>query len=214
MAASRIHLVRHGEVENPERVLYGRLEGYGLSVLGQRMAQAAADELAASGRPVSALFSSPLQRTQESAAPIARAFDLTPQLDERFIEPANDFEGRRMTGPDGALRDPRSWVLLRNPLKPSWGEPFASIAARMMAGIVDADASVDGGDVIIVSHQLPIWMVAHTVAGKRLAHDPRKRRCDLSSITSLEKRDGVYVEVAYSDPAGPLHAEATDVGAV
>lgn len=201
-------------MENPERVLYGRLEGFGLSVLGQRMAQAAADELAASGRPVSALFASPLQRTQESAAPIARAFGLTPQLDERFIEPANDFEGMRMTGPDGALRHPRNWVKLRNPLKPSWGEPFTSIAARMMAGIRAADASVDGGDVIIVSHQLPIWMVARTVADKRLAHDPRKRRCDLSSITSLEKRGGAYVEVAYSDPAGPLHAEATDVGAV
>ncbi|TFV98034.1 histidine phosphatase family protein [Leifsonia flava] len=214
MAASRIHLVRHGEVENPERVLYGRLEGYGLSVLGQRMAQAAADEIVASGRPVSALFASPLQRTQESAAPIALALDLTPRLDERFIEPANDFEGMRMTGPDGALRRPRNWVKLRNPLRPSWGEPFASIAARMMAGIADADASVDGGDVVIVSHQLPIWMVARTVAGQRLAHDPRRRRCELSSITSLEKRDGVYVEVAYSDPAGPLHAEATDVGAV
>ena len=201
-------------MENPERVLYGRLEGYGLSVLGQRMAQAAADEIAASGRPVSALFASPLQRTQESAAPIALALDLTPRLDERFIEPANDFEGMRMTGPDGALRRPSNWVKLRNPLKPSWGEPFASIAARMMAGIADADASVDGGDVVIVSHQLPIWMVARTVAGRRLAHDPRKRRCELSSITSLEKRDGVYVEVAYSDPAGPLHAEATDVGAV
>lgn len=201
-------------MENPDRVLYGRLEGFGLSALGQRMAQAAADELAASGRPVSALFASPLQRTQESAAPIARAFGITPQLDARFIEPANAFEGRRMSGPDGALRDPRNWVRLRNPLKPSWGEPFASIAARMMAGIADADASVDGGDVIIVSHQLPIWMVARTLADKRLAHDPRRRRCDLSSITSLEKRGGSYVEVAYSDPAGPLHAEATDVGAV
>ena len=201
-------------MENPERVLYGRLEGYGLSVLGQRMAQAAADEIAASGRPVSALFASPLQRTQESAAPIALALDLTPRLDERFIEPANDFEGMRMTGPDGALRRPRNWVKLRNPLKPSWGEPFASIAARMMAGIADADASVDGGDVVIVSHQLPIWMVHLSLAGERLFHDPRKRRCALSSITSFEREGGVWREVSYRAPAAELLAASTDLGAV
>jgi broad specificity phosphatase PhoE len=214
VAASRIHLVRHGEVENPERVLYGRLEGFGLSVLGQRMAQAAADALMAWGRPVAALYASPLQRTRESAAPISAAFGLEVLLDERFIEPANDFEGRRMSGRDGALRDPRNWSKLRNPWAPSWGEPFRSIAARMMEGIADADAAVDGGDLVIVSHQLPIWMVARSVAGRGLAHDPRKRRCALSSITSLEKRGDRYVEVGYADPAAFLSGSATDVGAV
>lgn len=195
-------------------MLYGRLEGFGLSDLGARMAQAAADALVASGRPVGAIYASPLQRTRESAAPIVAALDLPLQLDERFIEPANAFEGKRMRGPGGALRDPRNWPLLRNPLQPSWGEPFRSIAERMLAGIADADAAVDGGDLVIVSHQLPIWMVARSVAGARLAHDPRKRRCALSSITSIEKRGDRYVEVEYRDPAAELSGTATDVGAV
>jgi broad specificity phosphatase PhoE len=212
--ASRIHLVRHGEVANPERVLYGRLEGFGLSELGIRMAQAAADALAASGRDVSGLFASPLQRTRESAAPIAAAFGLPVQLDERFIEPTNAFEGRRMRGPGGALRDPRSWPLLVNPMKPSWGEPFTAIAARMFAGLTDAEASVPDGDVVVVSHQLPIWIVARSIAGRRLGHNPAKRRCALSSITSIERRGARWVEVGYADPAASLSGSATDVGAV
>ena len=131
------------------------------------------------------VIASPLQRTQESAAPILAAFGLPIHLDERLIEPENRFEGKRMRGPGGALRDPRNWPSLVNPARPSWGEPFRSISARMLAAIDDAFHSVDDGDVVLVSHQLPIWMVHRTLAGERLAHDPRKRRCDLSSITTL-----------------------------
>ena len=199
---------------NPEHVLYGRLDGFGLSPLGVRMAQAAADELSASGRPVSAVFASPLLRAQQSAAPVASAFALPVQTDERFIEPTNAFEGKRMRGPGGALRDPRNWRHMVNPFRPSWGEPFVSIVTRMMAGIADADASVDEGDVVIVSHQACITMVARSVADMRLAHNPSTRRCNLSSITSLEKRGDRYVEIGYSDPAAHLSGSATDVGAV
>ncbi|MFB6612350.1 histidine phosphatase family protein [Agromyces sp. NPDC056379] len=214
MPADQIHLVRHGEVFNPQGVLYGRLSGFGLSDLGRAMAQAAADDLVARDRQVGALVSSPLQRTQQSAEPIAAAFGLEPTLDDRVIEPENRFEGKRMRGPDGALRDPRNWALLVNPWEPSWGEPFRSIADRMLAAIGDAWQSVDGGDVVIVSHQLPIWMVHRRLAGVSLAHDPRRRRCALSSITTLERRGERFVEVGYTDPAAGLAAQATDVGAV
>ena len=91
-----------------------------------------------------------------------------------------------MRGPGGALRDIRNWGLLVNPWEPSWGEPFRSVADRMMAAIEDAWTSVDEGDVVIVSHQLPIWMVHRHLAGDSLSHDPRRRRCALSSITTLE----------------------------
>ncbi|SIO08642.1 histidine phosphatase family protein [Agromyces cerinus] len=219
MPAEQIHLVRHGEVFNPQGVLYGRLSGFGLSDLGRSMAQAAADDLVARDRPIVALVSSPLQRTQQSAEPIAAAFGLEPTLDDRVIEPENRFEGKRMRGPDGALRDIRNWPLLVNPWEPSWGEPFRSIADRMLAAIGDAWQSVDGGDVVVVSHQLPIWMVHRRLAGVSLAHDPRRRRCALSSITTLEPSTGSgsrhgFVEVGYTDPAAGLAAEATDVGAV
>jgi broad specificity phosphatase PhoE len=206
--------VRHGEVFNPQRVLYGRLPGYRLSDSGLLMAEAAAADLVERGRPVTRIIASPLQRAQESAGPVARAFGLAIDTDDRIIEPANRFEGKRMRGPGGALRDPRNWPSLTNPSRPSWGEPFTSISGRMLAAIDDAFSSVDDGDVVLVSHQLPIWMVHRALAHERLAHDPRKRRCDLSSITTLSWRGAAPVEVGYASPAAALLVPTNDVGAV
>ncbi len=129
MTASRLHLVRHGEVDNPTRVLYGRLPHFHLSDAGQHMARAAAEHVAALGRDVEALRCSPLERAQESAAPFAERFRLEPVLDERVIEPTNVFEGTRMSR---SLRNPFNWWHLRQPSLPSWGEAYASIADRML----------------------------------------------------------------------------------
>ena len=178
------------------------------------MAEVAAGDLAARGRAIVRVISSPLQRARESAGPIAAAFNLPVVTDDRVIEPANFFAGKRMRGPNGALRNPRNWSALANPLRPSWGEPFDSIAKRMFAAIDDAHNSVDEGDVVIVSHQLPIWLVHRALARQSLAHDPRKRRCDLSSITTLSWPGSVLAETGYSNPALSLQAGATDVGAV
>ncbi len=210
MPAELVHLVRHGEVHNPGGVLYGRIEGFGLSDLGHRMAAAAADSLA--DRPVRALVASPLQRTRESAAPWADRFGLPLQIDERLIEPANRFEGLNLRR--DLPRAPKHWPYLLNPWRPAWGEPFTSIAERMMAVVADRWAALDGGDLVLVSHQLPIWMVARTVADARLAHVPGNRRCSLSSITTLAHRDGRFVEVSYVEPARGLLAAAVDEGAV
>jgi len=204
-------------------MLYGRLPAYRLSELGQQMAALAADDLAARDRVISRLISSPLQRTQESAAPIAAALNLPITLDERVIEPRNAFEGKRMRGADSALKKPANWRYLINPFTPSWGEPYRSIASRMRAAMTDAmvHAETDGieGDIVIVSHQLPIWMVHRDVSKRPLFHDPRSRRCALSSITTLElinpaRPELGFVEVGYVDPAEPLSAPALDVGAV
>lgn len=218
---------------NPDGILYGRLPGFGLSKLGHRMAQAAADDLRERSRPVSALRVSPLQRTRESAAPIAAEFGLEPVIDERIIEPTNRFEGTRMKR---AVRNPAYWPYLVNPLRPSWGEAYTSTERRMMAAIHDAFDSVESGDVVLVSHQLPIWVAHLSVAGERYAHDPRKRRCALSSITTFERVNTDsevptdqaeppahpgrtpeaqrLVEVGYVEPAASLQSAATDVGAV
>jgi broad specificity phosphatase PhoE len=219
MEARQIHLVRHGEVFNPDRVLYGRLENFGLSERGALMAQAAADDLVARGRPIASLVSSPLQRTQESAAPVAKALGLVPVLDERIIEPTNVFEGKRMRGPDSALKDVSNWKYLRNPWRPSWGEPYRSIVTRMLDAMTEAIATNEAGDVVMVSHQLPIMTVHRGLANKSFFHDPRLRRCALSSITSFEWRDENFaergfVEVGYVDPAAHLSVGAIDVGAV
>lgn len=212
--ADQIHLVRHGEVHNPDGVLYGRLPGFGLSERGRRMAVAAADELVGAGRPVARLIASPLQRAQESAQPIAEAFSLTIDADERIIEPTNRFEGLTFEFGPAVIRKPTSWPWVLNPFKPSWGEAYKSIAARMRAAMAEAHDSVESGDVVFVSHQLPIWMVHRSVAGTSLWHDPRKRRCTLSSITSFELSDGVFVEVGYREPARELLADSIDQGAV
>jgi broad specificity phosphatase PhoE len=213
MVADRIHLVRHGEVHNPKGVLYGRLPNFGLSKLGHQMAAKAAHELPESDRKISALFSSPLQRTRESAEPISQAFKLEPSIDDRFIEPHNIFEGRVISG-GRILLKPHLWFHLRNPSQPTWGEPYQQIVDRMVEGIIDAANSVESGDLVIVSHQLPIWMVHSSAAGIKLPHNPTQRRCALSSITSFEIQDGKLVEVGYADPAHSLRQQAKDVGAV
>lgn len=210
MPADFVHLVRHGEVHNPDRVLYGRLPHFRLSELGQRMAASSVMLLA--GHPVTAIYASPLQRAQESAAPWAEAFGLPVHTDERIIEPTNRFEGKRLSA--RTLANPRHWPLLINPLRPSWGEPFADIAARMFRAMRDARESVDAGEVVMVSHQLPIWMAHRAVAGERLAHDPRARRCALSSITSFAWTGEGFAETGYQEPAADLMAQSTDLGAV
>jgi broad specificity phosphatase PhoE len=191
-------------------VLYGRIEGFGLSVRGHRMAQLAAESLA--GHDIRSVTASPLQRTRESAAPWVAQFGLELGIDERLIEPTNAFEGINMRR--DLPKRPDLWRHLVNPQKPSWGEAFLSVQARMLAVIEDSWAAVDGGEVVLVSHQMPIVMVARTVAGKPLAHNPSKRRCALSSITTLERRGNVFVETAYAEPAAALLVDAIDTGAV
>lgn len=212
MVARQVHLVRHGEVANPNGILYGRLPGFGLSGLGATMAGAGSDDLAARGRDITSLAVSPLQRTRESAAPIAVAFGVEPHLDDRLIEPTNRFEGLVM---HDAVRNPKYWPFLLNPFRPGWGEAYRSIANRMRATIDDAFATPGDGDVVLVSHQLPIWITHLDLAGKRFMHDPRNRRCALSSITTIERgRTGKIVEVGYVDPGAALSTQARDVGAV
>ncbi|SJN42349.1 Hypothetical, related to broad specificity phosphatases COG0406 [Microbacterium esteraromaticum] len=207
MPASRLHLVRHGEVYNPARVLYGRLPDYYLSESGRQMARAAAEHIASFGRPVAELRCSPLERTQESAEPFTELFGLVPTLDARIIEPANVFEGKRMSR---ALRNPLNWRHLRRPSLPSWGEAYVSIAERMLAAMDERWHDADGGDVVFVSHQAPIWITHLSIAGLPLRHDPRTRRCALSSVTSFERVGDVWREVDYAEPA----AEGIDLGAV
>lgn len=209
MPAARLHLVRHGEVHNPTRVLYGRLPEFRLSAAGRQMARAAAEHVHAMERPIGALVCSPLERTRESAVPFAELFGAEPVVDARVIEPTNVFEGKRMKR---ALMNPLNWRHLRGPSTPSWGEPYLQVVARMDAAMRDAWTRTASGDVVIVSHQLPIWITHLAVAGEPLRHDPRQRRCALSSVTSFELDDDAWREVAYAEPAQT--AGAVDVGAV
>ncbi|WP_449278281.1 histidine phosphatase family protein [Leucobacter sp. GX24907] len=214
MSDKLLHLVRHGEVHNPDLVLYGRLPGFRLSERGHAMAEAAALELAGSDRIVAKLFASPLERAQQSARPIASALNLEIQTEDRIIEPTNLFEGKVNSGPDAAFKKPRYWYRFWNPFRPSWGEPYRKVANRVRAAMNDAWDSTREGDIVMVSHQSPIWMAHLDITGKQLFHNPATRRCDLSSITTFERRGERWFEVDYRTPAAGLLDNAVDVGAV
>ena len=201
--SSIVHVIRHGEVENPEKILYGRQPGWRLSQRGEEMAQVVADW--SKSIDLGALHASPLQRAQETAAPIARAHSLNITTDEKLIEAANIFEGKKFELGSGVLGHPSSWKHLINPWKPSWGEPYEEQISRMLAAVFQARDAAQGKDAIVVSHQLPIWILRSAIEGRRLIHDPRKRQCTLASVTSIHFDDQAMISgTSYSEPAKHL----------
>ncbi len=212
MASERtaVHLVRHGEVYNPDRILYGRLPGYHLSDRGRAMATVVADHLA--DHDVAHVVASSLTRARETAAPIAARHTLSVETDDRVIEAANEFEGSQV-----ALKTflaPRNLLRYRDPLRPSWGEPYADIAARMTAALTAARDAARGREAVIVSHQLPIWITRLAAEGRHLWHDPRSRECSLASVTSFTFAGDELTSIAYAEPARSLLSDATSsVGA-
>lgn len=147
-----IYLVRHGAVDNPQGIIYGRLPGYGLSQAGRADVEAAAQALAAAA-PFDALYTSPLQRAQESAAILARRLGLEPRLEARIEETdVSGYQGRPFAD-------------LPSPYLTEEGVPgiegAASMRARMLAFVADAGRDT-GRDVrrharvVAVSHRDPI----------------------------------------------------------
>lgn len=194
-----VHVMRHGEVENPDGVLYGRLPGFHLSDLGRQMAERVAKQLA--DRDITHVVSSPLDRARETAQPIAQAHSLPVEVDSRLIEAANVFEGKSFGIGDGALRHPGNWKHVRNPFRPSWGEPYIEQVVRMRGAVDAARDAARGHEAVCVSHQLPIWVLRSFVEGRRLWHDPRKRQCTLASLTTFTYLGDEIVSVGYTEPA-------------
>ena len=211
MTKTTVHLLRHGEVFNPEKVLYGRLPGYELSELGHEMARGVAEYLNEHEADLAAVIASPLIRAQQTAAPTAQLFELEIGTEDRIIEAANQFEGLTFGVGDGSLKRPAHWNKLYNPFRPSWGEPYTQQVARMHAAVADARDAYPGREVLLVSHQLPIWMARLGFEGKRLWHDPRKRQCNLASLTSIVFEDETLVGINYQEPVSYLYANASKV---
>ena len=198
-----VHVVRHGEVENPQKILYGRQKGWYLSKRGEVMASVLGDW----SKPlnIGAIHASPLERAQQTAQPMADAHGLTIKTDERLIEAANVFEGKPFGVGDGVLRRPSAWPKLWNPWKPSWGEPYVDQVNRMLAAVFAAKEAANGKDAIVVSHQLPIWILRSAIEGRNFLHDPRKRICTLASVTSVHfDGNGLITDLTYSEPAKHL----------
>ena len=206
MTRTTVHLMRHGEVFNPAGVLYGRLPGFRLSEGGEDMARTAAAWFAE--RDVTHLVASPLERARQTAGPIAEKLGLEIATDERLIEAGNSFEGKTFGVGDGSMKHPENWWRLRNPWKPSWGEPYREIAARMLGAVATARDAARGHEAVCVSHQLPIWTVRLHLEGRSYLHDPRNRECGLASVTSLVYDDDRLVRLEYAEPAGATDPDA------
>jgi broad specificity phosphatase PhoE len=197
-ALTVVHLMRHGEVHNPEGLLYGRLEGYRLSDLGEQMAGVVARHL--EPNDITHIVASPLERAQQTATPIALTHQLPIATDDRVIEAANHFEGRSVGMAD--LIHPRNWHLFGNPRTPSWGEPYEEIAERMTAALHRARNKAAGHEAVCVSHQLPVETLRRAVTGKPLHHFPTRRLCNLASLTSFYFHGDSYVGWGYAELAG------------
>jgi len=198
-----VHLLRHGEVYNPNKVLYGRMPDFHLSDRGCEMADMAADWF--EGHDIAALFSSPLDRTQETAEPVQKRTDLPVTLDGRLIEAANQFEGMSLS--TRSMRDPYVLSKVYNPFRPSWGEAYSEIVQRMVEVIKVARRAAWGREAVCVSHQLPIWMARRAAEGKRLWHRPDLRECNLASVTSLTFVEQRLASVSYAEPAASLYGD-------
>jgi broad specificity phosphatase PhoE len=204
-----VHLLRHGEVYNPEGVLYGRLPGYVLSDLGHEMADRAAVALA--DRDIATVISSPMERAQQTATPIAGKHSLEIVTNADLIEADNIFEGKRVSVGDGVLKQPKTWRHLWNPFTPSWGEPYNVVAGRMQQAIDAARLGAPGRESVLVSHQLPIWIARLNAENRRLWHDPRSRQCTLASITSLTYDEDNLVAITYTEPSRDLLEKASKI---
>lgn len=208
MTSTVIHLVRHGEVHNPERILYGRRPGYRLTERGQDMARRTADALA--DHDIALVTASPLLRAQQTAAPIAAAHGLDVGSDERLIEAENVFEGQRMGHGDARFTSLNTLRHLWNPLRPSWGEPYRDQVWRITRVMHEVRAAAEGREAVLVLHQLPIWLTRLSAERRPLVHDPRRRQCGLASVTSFHFTGPHLARVSYSEPAAALYDGAVD----
>ena len=206
-----IHVMRHGEVDNPNGVLYGRLPGFGLTELGHQMAARAADYLQESGADIARVISSPLLRAQLTAAPTAAAYGLSIATDPRLIESDNVFEGLPVNSNRAMLANPKYFKYYCNPLRPSWGGPYRDVASRMRAALSSALREARGREALVVSHQNPIVTLTRFVDGLPLAHSPKSRHCSLASITSFIFSGSTLVGTSYAEPAADLVALARDM---
>jgi broad specificity phosphatase PhoE len=193
-----VHLVRHGQVENPKGVIYGRLPGFHLSDVGRQQAEAAADRLA--GADIGALWASPLERAQETAQAIAGRHELEIVTDERLTESRTTLEGAAHNL-GIFLRSPRNWFPLRNPWTPSWGESFADIRKRMLQAVTDAIAAADGREVVLVSHQTPVLVARLALAGRRVPPWLAFTPCETGSVTTLELQGARVLAASYFAPS-------------
>ena len=164
-----VHLVRHGEVHNPDHVVYADLPGFGLSERGRRQATEVGDHLAE--RSITAVYASPLQRATETAAAIAVPHGIVvstvPELTEWFLAqrwkglPWEDLPTHRPGELEAYLGDP-----LHMYFSP---ESLEALALRMSRSVEELAGRHADQEIVIVSHQDPVQAARLALTHRTLA---------------------------------------------
>jgi len=176
-----LYLVRHGEVYNPQGIIYGRLPGFGLSEHGQEQLRAAAEKLRADGPPT-VLYASPMQRAQESAAILNAALGLSIHTDERLIETSiGSFQGKR-------FEDLPKPYISEEGAHPEI-EAASSMRSRLLDWVADARKLHPQATLAAVSHRDPIIVALLYWMGQDLAALP-EFALEPGSIYAIEFKKG------------------------
>lgn len=192
-----VHLVRHAEVQNPDNIWYGRLEGFPLSERGFRQAAAVGEWF--SSRDLVAVYSSPLQRALQTAEAIAHHHDLEVTEEPDIIESMTRLEGK--PGDLRLFRNPLRIFYFLNPFRPTWGEKFSNTRTRMVRAIEKMRANHPEAEVAAVSHMTPIQIAR--LAFEKDPTSPWRQRVPAgrASVTTLVFEDEGFVEARYT-PVG------------
>lgn len=216
-----LFFVRHGTVENPEKVVYERLPGYHLSEFGRRQVEATALWMVTQPTIVhaAALYSSPLDRTMDTAEIVQEAINrarraegLTPleiRTDDRLLEAKNRYRGQRINHGEAAWYRHGNLFRFLDLKTPGWGEPYTQIAKRMTSFSYEVADRHVGQAVIVVSHESPIWTLRHVLTTGRASSNVLTRHTAPASVTALGIESGTHRldGVSYMDPAKDVTAE-------
>jgi len=203
LTATRLVLVRHGHVENPDRKVYGRLPGWKLSAEGRRQAAAVARHLGR--RPVVHIYSSPLERATETAAEIAAACGASVSIDDALVESAlgahweglswTEVRTRRHAELDTYLHRPQEVDFV--------DETFEALGERMARALWAIAGRHPAQEVAVVSHGDPIKAAICHLEGKTIAglHD---RRIRTGGLVAVEMESGaVSIVEEWGPPRSP-----------
>jgi broad specificity phosphatase PhoE len=164
MSASVIG-IRHGEVHNPEGVIYAGLDGYGLSDLGRRQAEGVAGALAQAN--VVALYSSPLDRAMQTARPLADMLRIEIHPDERLYEWKHWQQWAGMTWDDLRTKGRGAWKAYQSdPGSVTSGESLTELADRIDSWLTEVVRDHQDGLVVGVTHLEPLRAILLRLLGR------------------------------------------------
>ena len=146
---------------------------------------------------MSAVYASPLTRARQTAGPIAAPQGLEVRSCPDIVESQSYLQGehadRRVFLKPGNLR------YFVNPFRPTWGEPYRSVAARMVRAVGAMRLAHPGGEVVAVSHMTPIMIGRLAVEGRPLRPWLARVHCRRGSVTTLEFEEGAYARTGYRE---------------